>query len=164
MVTIKPAVASDCADILKMIRELAAFENLEDQVTATEEDLRNVLFEECVGRALIAKWDDRPAGYCLFFYNISTFKCKKGIYIEDIYVRPEYRGSGLGTWMLQAVGRLASEENCGRVEWACLDWNTKAQQFYTSMGAEKQPDWEIFRVDESKFPEFSTPKCSCSKS
>ena len=163
MVTIKPAVQDDCGEILEMIKELADFEKLSDQVTATVDDLVRLLFKDKAGRALIVRWDGKPAGYCIYFYNLSTFKCKKGIYIEDIFVRPEYRKNGIGVWMLQMVARTAAEENCGRLEWACLDWNTYAKELYSSLGASEQSGWVSFRVDENELPAFGTPKCRCCK-
>lgn len=161
MITIKNITETDCEAVITMIRELAAYEKLEDKVTATAEDLRHVVFDEGIAHCFICRVNGEDAGYCLYFYNVSTFKCRKGVYIEDIYVRPQFRGMGLGKAMLQNLAVLADEWNCGRLEWMCLDWNTSAQDFYKSLGAEKMEAWELFRIDEKQF--MTLGGCCCHK-
>ena len=153
MASVRPAETADIGAVYEMIRELAAYEKLEDMISGTEEDLRRSLFEERSANALIAESDGKPVGYCIYFYNFSTFKCRKGLFIEDIYVKPEYRGEGLGRCMLLYLADKAKRENCGRMEWNCLEWNP-TEEFYKKMGAERINDWDIFRVDESGFDTF----------
>lgn len=158
MITIKEITEKDCERVVEMIRELAAFEKLEDQVTATPADLYNVVFNEKIAHCFVCEVNGETAGYCLYFFNMSTFKCRKGVYIEDIYVRPQFRGLGLGKAMIQNLSVLAMEWGCSRMEWMCLDWNTGAQEFYKSLGANKMDAWELFRVDEKELPSIS---CGC---
>lgn len=145
--TIRPTTPADVPLLLTMIRELAEYEKLDVCVVATEETLRASLFEgRPVAEAMIGDYDGRPAAFMLFFHNFSTFLGQPGIYMEDLYVRPEYRGKGLGKKMLTHLARVAVERNCGRIEWAVLDWNAPAIGFYQSLGAEAMDDWRIFRV------------------
>lgn len=163
MIRIRNITENDCETIVEMIRELASFESLEDQVTATAEDLRRIVFDEELAHCFICDVNGKAAGYCMYYFNISTFKCKKGVYIEDIYVRSEFRGQGLGKAMIQNLALLADEWGCGRLEWMCLDWNTNAQEFYTSLGGKKAKGWELFRVDEKALPGVYTGCCNCHK-
>lgn len=151
---IRSITLADINHLYDMILELAAYEKLENQVEMTYDDLYNVIFNEKIARVLIAQLDEKVVGYCLYFYNMSTFKGRKGIYIEDIYVRPEYRKNGIGKKMLCKIRDIAKENNCGRIEWCCLDWNTPSSDFYISMGAKKNDGWGIFRVDEASYDSF----------
>jgi GNAT superfamily N-acetyltransferase len=150
---IRPATVSDVPQILQFIGELAAYEKLAHEVTATESLLHEHLFgANAVARCLIAELDNQAVGFALYFYNFSTFMGRRGIYLEDLFVRPEARGKGIGRALLAQLGRIAVKENCGRVEWAVLDWNTPAIGFYKKLGAAPMHEWTVFRVtgDELK--------------
>ncbi|NNM44281.1 MAG: GNAT family N-acetyltransferase [Chlamydiae bacterium] len=143
------AHVQDTVLILQMIRELAEFEELLDQVVADEETLKNSLFFDPKGpEVLIGEENGKVVGFVLFFHNFSTFLGKKGIYIEDLYVRQEYRGKGYGEAILQEICQIAKERNCGRVEWWVLDWNERAINFYKKIGAIPMSDWTVFRMTE----------------
>jgi GNAT superfamily N-acetyltransferase len=145
-VTIRSATPQDAALILRFIRELAEFEREPDAVKATEESLRQALFGERSAEAVIAEQDGNPMGFALFFHNFSTWTGRKGLYLEDLYVTPEARGSGVGTALLRHLAGIALDRDCGRFEWAVLDWNTPAIDFYTAMGAESLDEWRVRRV------------------
>ena len=133
--------------ILQMIRDLAEYERMSDQVVATEDGLREVLFgAQPQAEVLIAYADDRPAGFALFFHNFSTFVGRRGLYLEDLFVKPEFRGLGLGRRLLTELARIAIDRNCGRFEWSVLDWNEPAIGFYEKLGAEMMKEWRIFRL------------------
>lgn len=147
---IRPAQPSDLSDIIRFIRELADYEKLLDQVTLDPERLQQELFgEHSVIFCLIATWEDKPAGFLLGFYNFSTFLGKRGIYIEDLYVSPEYRGRRMGYELLQAVARKAATEECGRVEWQVLDWNQPSIDLYESLGAQHKTNWLTYQLSGS---------------
>ena len=144
---IRPAVSEDTAFILSMIHELAAYEKLAHEVEATEASMHASLFgERPYAEALIGECDDQPHGFALYFHNFSTFVGKPGLYLEDLYVRPSVRGKGLGKALLIELARIAKARDCGRMEWAVLDWNESAIGFYESLGAEVMSDWRITRV------------------
>jgi GNAT superfamily N-acetyltransferase len=146
-VSIRPATVADVPLILSLIRELAVYEKLEQVVSATEKDIQTALFGDHAGvEAIIALLDDEPVGFALFFPNFSTFLGKPGLYLEDLFVRPAARGSGLGRMMLEYLARLAVARGWGRMEWAVLDWNEPAIGFYKKMGATPLDDWTTFRV------------------
>jgi len=144
---ILPATECDVAVILGFIRKLAEYEKLSHQVAATEELLRETLFAgRRVAEVLIAYLGDEPAGFALYFHNFSTFLGRPGIYLEDLFVEPEHRGKGIGKALLIEIARIAKERNCGRLEWAVLDWNQPAIDFYRGLGAAPLDDWTLFRV------------------
>jgi GNAT superfamily N-acetyltransferase len=146
--TIRPATPADVPLILRLIGELADYEKLAHEVTATEADLRESLFGSRPAiEVLIAEADDEAAGYALFFHNYSTFLCKRGVYLEDLFVRPPFRGRGIGKSLLMHVAKVAAGRGCVRFEWAVLDWNEPAIEFYRSLGAVPMHDWTVFRVD-----------------
>jgi GNAT superfamily N-acetyltransferase len=146
-ITIRPATEADAATILGLIRDLADFEQLAHEVTATETDLRASLFGvHPNAEVVIAASDGETAGYALFFQNYSTFHCKRGLYLEDLFVRPAFRGRGIGKRLLAHLAKLAVQRGCARFEWAVLDWNESAIRFYRSLGAEPMNDWTVFRV------------------
>jgi GNAT superfamily N-acetyltransferase len=150
--TIRQAVEQDIPLILSFIKELAEYEKLLNQVKVTEEMLNESLFgSRRFVEVLIAEFEGEPAGQALFFHNFSTFVGRPGIYLEDLYVRPHLRGKGIGKALLQSLINLAKERNCGRVEWAVLDWNEPSINFYKSIGAKPMDDWIIFRLTEDKF-------------
>ncbi|MDR1987000.1 MAG: GNAT family N-acetyltransferase [Treponema sp.] len=140
------AEPQDSSLILQFIRELAGYEHLEDQVEATEGRLKQYLFEGKKGEAIIGEYAGAPAGFALFFHTFSTFLGKPGIYIEDLFVKPELRGRGMGKTLLSFIAGLAVERNCGRVEWACLNWNAPAIGFYLSQGARPLKEWTAYRI------------------
>jgi GNAT superfamily N-acetyltransferase len=137
----------DVPEILGLIRELATYEKLEHKVVATEEGLRETLFGEPRGaEVVIARQGEETAGFALFFHNYSTFLGQRGLYLEDLYVRPEHRGRGCGAALLRHLARIALERRCGRLEWAVLDWNEPAIGFYRRLGAEPMSDWTVYRL------------------
>ena len=144
---IRPATEDDVPIILSLIRELAEYERLSHEVVATEGLLRESLFGERRGaEVLIACCKDAPAGFALFFHSFSTFLGRPGIYLEDLYVKPEFRGRGIGRALLTHLARLAKERGCGRLEWAVLDWNEPAIKLYKSIGAVPMDEWTVYRV------------------
>ncbi len=144
----KHAEKGDIPAIMEMIRGIAEYENLTHQLEVTEERLEKHLFEKnSVARALIATQDETPVGYAIFFYNFSTFIGKPGIYLEDLYVKPDYRGKGYGKTLFQMVARIAYEEDCGRMEWMALDWNEPALDFYKQHGANLMDEWRLLRYN-----------------
>ena len=145
--TIRPAIAADVPLVLQLIRELAAYEKLGHEVTATERDLRESLFSSPPSaEVVIAETDGGVAGYALFFHNYSTFLCKRGLYLEDLFVRPSFRGRGIGRLLLSHLAGIAVQRGCARFEWAVLDWNESAIGFYRSLGAMPMDDWTVFRL------------------
>jgi GNAT superfamily N-acetyltransferase len=145
--TIRPAQSDDAEAIFGMIHELAVFEKLEHLVVASPAMLRAQLFGEHPGaEAIVGVEDGVVVTFALFFHNFSTFLCRKGLYLEDLYVKQAARGKGYGKQMLAALAQLAVERDCGRFEWSVLDWNENAIRFYQSMGADVMPDWRICRV------------------
>jgi GNAT superfamily N-acetyltransferase len=144
---IDPATADDVPMILRFIRALADYEKLTHQCVATEQLLRETLFgARAYAEVLIARLGDLPVGYALFFHNYSTFLAQPGMYLEDLFVLPDYRGKGVGKALLARVAQIARERNCGRLEWSVLDWNQPAIEFYQRLGATVMPDWRICRV------------------
>ena len=144
---IEPATPDDVALILDFIRELADYERLLDQVVASEEPLREQLFGARPGaEVVIARWDGEPAGFALFFHNFSTFLGRRGLYLEDLFVRPAFRGRGVGRALLEFLARLSVERGCGRLEWSVLDWNGAAIDFYRGLGALAMSDWTVYRL------------------
>jgi hypothetical protein len=147
----RPARPDDCDAIVAMIRELAVFEKLEHLVVVTPESLRAQLFgERPAAQAVVVEVDDAdgatPVAFALFFHNFSTFLGKPGLYLEDLYVKPAWRGHGVGRGLLVHLARLAVERGCGRFEWSVLDWNTRAIDVYRGAGAQLLDDWRICRV------------------
>lgn len=144
---IHPATEEDVPLLLRFVKELAEYENLSHEVSATEEVLKESLFGgRRVAEALLAYLGDEPVGFALFFHNFSTFLGRPGIYLEDLYVRPEFRGSGIGRTLLAHLVKLAKERGCGRLEWWVLDWNEPSIGFYKSLGAVAMDDWTVYRV------------------
>lgn len=147
MLTIRPATRDDLSLILRLIQALADYERLAHECVATEERLDHTLFgEHPAAEVLIAEWDGEPAGFALFCHNYSTFLAKRGIWLEDLFVLPEQRGRGVGKALLIRLAELAVVRDCGRLEWAVLDWNESAIGFYRSLGAIAMDDWTTFRV------------------
>ena len=145
--TIRPAVRADVPLILSLIRELAAYEKLAHEVVADEAGIDETLFGERPGaEVIIAEVDATPVGFALYFFNYSTFLGKRGLYLEDLFVRPEARGQGVGRALLAHLAQIARGRRCGRLEWAVLDWNTPATGFYERLGAMPMNDWTTYRL------------------
>lgn len=146
-VRIDPATPADVPVILQLIRELAEFERLLDEVTATEAQLREGLFgARPSAEVVIARIGDEVAGFALYFHNFSTFLAKPGVYLEDLYVRQKFRGHGCGEALLRHLARTALDRGCGRFEWSVLDWNQRAIDFYKSLGAVPMDEWTMYRL------------------
>lgn len=147
---IRFAEEKDVSLILKFIKELADYEELLHEVVATEEILRDSLFKREVAEVIIAEYKGEPIGFALFFHNFSTFLGKPGIYLEDLYIRPNMRGRGYGKTLLSFLAKLAKDRDCGRFEWWCIDWNEPSIEFYKSIGAEAMEEWTVYRVDGNR--------------
>jgi len=145
--TIRPATIVDAPIILQLIRDLATYERAQNEVAATEEQLLAVLFgERPVAEVLLAFEDEMPIGFAVFFHNFSTWLGRPGLYLEDLFVKPEARGKGYGRALLIHLAKIARDRGCGRMEWAVLDWNEPAIQFYKKIGAVPMKEWRIFRM------------------
>ncbi|MBA4041938.1 MAG: GNAT family N-acetyltransferase [Sphingobium sp.] len=156
MIPIRFATPADVPTILQFVRELAIYERALDQVVATEALLEQALFATPpAAEALIAEVDGAPAGLALFFYNFSTWTGWRGLYLEDLYVTPQARGTGVGKALLKRLAQIAVERGCSRFEWAVLDWNTPAQEFYKAMGATIMGDWRICRMSGDALTTFA---------
>lgn len=154
--TVANAEPEDVAAILEMIRELALFEKLEDQVVVTEERMQAAFFGETpTAEALIAKVAGEPVGYAVFFSTYSTFIGKAGLWLEDLYVREPHRGKGIGKAMLVAGARIARDRDCDRYEWCVLDWNQGAIDMYEAMGSDVMPDWRICRMGRGEIEKLA---------
>lgn len=140
------ATAEDVPLILEFIKKLAAYEKMLDEVVATEELLQAWLFEKAKAEVIFAVKGKLEIGFALFFHNFSTFLGRSGIYLEDLYIEPEYRGNGYGRATLKQLAKIAVERGCGRLEWWCLDWNQPSIDFYRLMGAEPMKDWTVYRI------------------
>jgi GNAT superfamily N-acetyltransferase len=147
MLKIRNATVTDVPLILTFIRDLAIYEKLEHKVVATEDKLRETLFgTPRFAEVIIGEVDGQPVGFALFFHNYSTFLARPGIYLEDLFVKPEARGHGYGRALLARLAKIANERGCGRLEWAVLDWNAPAIGFYEFLGAVPLDDWRTFRL------------------
>lgn len=145
---IRAATDADTALILLLIRALADYEKLSHEVVATEAGLREALFgPKPAAEVRIAEWQGKPVGFALFFHNFSTFLGKRGIYLEDLFVLPDFRGKGIGKALLVHLAGLATARGCGRFEWSVLDWNKPSIDFYKGLGAREMSDWRIYRTD-----------------
>ncbi len=157
MLKIRHAEASDAALILTFIRALAEYEHLSRDVVATEQDLlRDGFGAEPKFRCVIAEWDEKPVGFALYFYNYSTFQGRPGIFLEDLFVNPEFRGKGIGRGLLLYLAQLAVRENCGRFVWQVLDWNTPSIEFYQSLGAKLMREWLTMRVEDAALEKMAS--------
>ncbi|EDS73217.1 acetyltransferase, GNAT family [Anaerofustis stercorihominis DSM 17244] len=144
------AEPKDTKLILTFIKELAVYENMLDEVVADEETLNKWLFEKKKAEVIIGEVENEPIGFALFFHNFSTFLGKSGIYLEDLYIREEYRKNGYGKGFLKKLAQIAKERDCGRLEWSCLDWNKPSIDFYLSLGAEPMDEWTVYRLTREK--------------
>lgn len=145
-VTFRFAERSDAGMILDFIRELAEYEKMLDEVVATEELLEHWIFDEKKAEVIFAVEDGKEVGFALFFHNFSTFLGRAGLYLEDLFVKPAYRGKGYGKALLHELAKIAKERGCGRLEWSCLDWNRPSIDFYLSMDAKPMEEWTVYRL------------------
>jgi len=144
---VRPAHVEDVPVILELIRDLATYERAPSEVTATEEQLVDVLFGERPAAEVLLAFDRQsPVGFAVYFYNFSTWLGRPGLYLEDLFVKPEKRGKGYGRALLIELAKIARERECGRMEWAVLDWNEPAIKFYRSLGAKAMDEWTVFRL------------------
>jgi GNAT superfamily N-acetyltransferase len=155
-ITIRPAMSDDAATIFQFIKELAIYEKAEHEVVTTPEEIRTSIFSpDSTVRALICHHGHTVVGFAVYFFNYSTWQGRNGLYLEDLYVSPEYRGMGAGKALLQYLAREAVALNCGRFEWSVLDWNTPAIDFYESIGAKAQSEWIRYRLDGAALLQFA---------
>lgn len=158
MFRIRKATENDTPVIFDLIKKLAVYEKLENDVITSVEELRQNIFSHNFAKVLIAEIDGNPVGFALYFYNFSTFVGKPGIYLEDLFVEPEHRGKGYGKSMLIELAKIAEEENCGRFEWSVLDWNTPSIEFYKALGAKPMDEWTVFRLDKKGIADLAAKK------
>ncbi len=144
--TFRYAKRDDISLILQFIKDLAAYEKMINEVVADEKTLEEWIFDKQKAEVIFAVVDDEEIGFALFFHNFSTFLGRAGIYLEDLFVKPEYRGKGYGKAILKKLAAIAVERGCGRLEWWCLDWNKPGIDFYLSLGAEPMDDWTVYRI------------------
>ena len=156
MINIRNANINDSATILGFIKELAEYENMSNDVVATEELLKQNIYKKKLAEVIIAEFDNKPVGFALFFHNFSTFLGKGGIYLEDLYVQPAMRGKNIGKTLLSSLAKLAVERDCGRLEWSCLNWNEPSIKFYKSQGAIPMNEWTVYRVTGNELNELAS--------
>lgn len=144
--TFRYAVRKDIPLILQFIRDLAEYEKLLDEVVADEATLEEWIFDQKKAEVIFATKEGKEVGFVLFFHNFSTFLGRAGLYLEDLFVLPEYRGKGYGKQLLKKLAAIAVQRKCGRLEWWCLDWNQSSIDFYLSLGAEPMSDWTVYRI------------------
>lgn len=154
-IAFRRATEKDCGLILNFIKALADYEKMLDQVVADEETLHKWLFEKEKAEVIFLMVEEKEVGFALFFHNFSTFLGRAGIYLEDLYVMPDYRGKGYGKALLKELARIAVERGCGRLEWWCLDWNRPSIDFYLSLGAEPMEDWTVYRITGDTLKELA---------
>ena len=153
--TFRYAERKDTGLILKFIRDLAKYEKMENELIATVDLLEESLFEKQKAEVIFAMADNREVGFALFFHNFSTFLGRAGLYLEDLFVLPKYRGRGYGKGILKKLAQTAIERGCGRLEWSCLDWNKPSIDFYLGMGAKAMSDWTVYRIDGERLQEMA---------
>ena len=149
------ATEQDTGLILEFIKGLAEYEKMSDEVVATEELLREWIFEKKKAEVIFAMENGREVGFALFFHNFSTFLGRSGIYLEDLFVKPEYRGRGHGKGLIRELARITVERGCGRLEWCCLDWNRPSIDFYLSLGAKPMYGWTTYRLTGEQLADFA---------
>jgi GNAT superfamily N-acetyltransferase len=159
-INIRFAEEKDIELIVSFIRKLAEHVNLLHEVIATEEVINKAIFKERIIKVILAEYNNEPVGFALFYYNFSTFLGKKGIYIEDLFVRKEVRGKGIGKKLLSYLAQIALKENCGRLEWSVLNWNEPSINFYKSLGAVPMNEWTVYRLYDDKIKNLAMERIS----
>lgn len=149
------AKKNDAALILHLIKELASYENMLDEVISDEDTLKEWIFDKQKAEVIFVLEDEKEVGFALFFHNFSTFLGRAGIYLEDLFVLPEFRGRGYGKALLRRLAAIAVERGCGRLEWWCLDWNKPSIDFYLSLGAVPMSDWTTYRITGETLKEMA---------
>ncbi|NBG87825.1 GNAT family N-acetyltransferase [Isachenkonia alkalipeptolytica] len=152
---IRFATEEDVPLILEFIKALAEYEKMLDEVVATEKGLKQSIFVQKQAEVIIGEEKGKPVGFALFFHNYSTFLGKANLYLEDLFVKPEYRGKGYGKTLLSFLGKIAVDRDCGRLDWWCLDWNTTSIEFYKEMGAVPMDEWTVYRVEGEQLQRLS---------
>ncbi|MGL5151468.1 MAG: GNAT family N-acetyltransferase [Clostridium sp.] len=152
---LRTTVKEDSQLILALIKEIAVYEKMLDEVVATEESICESIFEKKEAEVLIGEFNGEPIGYALYFFNFSTFIGKAGFYLEDIYIKPEYRGRGIGKEIFRTLGKIAYEKGCKRMEWSCLDWNEPSINFYKGLGAIPMSEWTVYRLTEENIEKLA---------
>lgn len=155
MFQIRKATENDTPIIFDLIKKLAVYEKIEDEVITSVEELKKNIFTHQFSKVIIAEENDKPIGFALYFYNFSTFVGKPGLYLEDLFVEPECRGKGYGKQLFVELAKIAKEENCGRMEWSVLNWNTPAINFYKSLTAKAMDEWTVYRLDKKGILELA---------
>jgi GNAT superfamily N-acetyltransferase len=148
MFNIRKATPDDTPTIFDLIKKLSVYEKMENEVITSVEELRENIFTKNFSKVLLAEEEGKPVGFALYFFNFSTFVGKPGLYLEDLFVEPEYRGKGYGKKLFVELAQIAREENCGRMEWSVLNWNTPAINFYKSLQAKPMDEWTVYRLDQ----------------
>lgn len=154
-IKIRFATKEDVGTVLHFIKELAEYEKMSDEVVATEEMLTEWIFDKKKAEVLLGEVDGKAVGFALFFHNFSTFLGRAGIYLEDLFVKPECRGNGYGKALLKELAHIAVERGCGRLEWSCLDWNKPSIDFYLSLGAKAMDGWSVYRMTGEVLKKFA---------
>lgn len=152
---IRETSEEDCGLILSFIKEIAEYEKLSDEVVATEDILKESIFNNNRAEVVIVELDSKAVGYALYFYNFSTFNGKSGLYLEDLFIKKEFRGRGIGKEVFKFLVKKAKKEDCKRMEWSCLDWNEPSIKFYKSLGAVPMDEWTVYRLTEKEINRLS---------
>lgn len=152
---IRFAKREDSKTIFNFIKGIAEYEKMSDEVVGDEKQVESTIFDQKQAEVILAEEDGRAVGFALFFHNYSTFKTKKGLYLEDLFVDPSCRGKGYGKALLLYLAKLAHERGCGRMEWCCLDWNAPSIEFYKSLGAVPMDTWTVYRLNEDQLKEYA---------
>lgn len=153
---IRAAKREDSQAILAFIKGIAEYEKMSDEVEGSVRDIERTIFDEHQAEVIIGEEDGVPVGFALYFYNYSTFKARRGLYLEDLFVFPQMRGKGYGKALLLELVKIAGDKGCGRMEWCCLDWNTPSIEFYKSLGAVPMDIWTTYRLNEQQIKEFNS--------
>lgn len=154
MFVIKDAAVSDLDVVRELIFDLACYEKMQDECKTSVELLKVAIFDEKVAKCVIAYNDNVAVGFAVYFYNFSTFECKKGLYLEDFFIRPQYRNMGFGTKIFKYLAKLALQNNCARFEWCCLNWNTPSIEFYKKTGAKAMDEWTTYRLNADDIKKY----------
>lgn len=153
---IRAAKREDSQAILDFIKGIAEYEKMSDEVEGSVRDIERTIFDEHQAEVIIGEEDGVPVGFALYFYNYSTFKARRGLYLEDLFVFPQMRGKGYGKALLLELVKISGDKGCGRMEWCCLDWNTPSIEFYKSLGAVPMDIWTTYRLNEQQIKEFNS--------